>query len=109
MGERNVPVYSTLEDDLELREEISEFVIGLAERIDTLQDAESAPDPMLLVARSRSLVEDARRFGYAALAAVGEEVVSAREQDKPQVVREKLLELTELARRVRLGHRGAAG
>ena len=42
MFERKPPIRSTQEDVAELADDIDRFVIGLAERIDAIQDAEFA-------------------------------------------------------------------
>ncbi len=42
MSSSSKAIYSQLEDDPELQDAINEFVVGLAERIDLLQDLHSA-------------------------------------------------------------------
>ena len=109
MPERANPIHSELEDDAELREEIDQFVIGLAETVDTLQDAHGDADLSAVAQRCTLLRETATRLGFGPLADVAHQVSHACEDGKPEDAESALVDLTDLARRVRLGHRGAAG
>lgn len=102
------PIHSILEGRAELDEAIAAFVIGLAERVDRLQDAESDDDAMLLEALAQDLARESEPLGYPQLAAVASNVRRACQAGKPDEAQAALVELTELARRIRLGHRGAA-
>jgi HPt (histidine-containing phosphotransfer) domain-containing protein len=108
MFERKSPIRSTQEDVRELAEDIDRFVIGLAERIDTIQDAELAGHHGELANHARSLSQEAERVGYPVLAQIAKAAMLAAIDGKTEGVRESVTELTELAQRVRLGHRGAA-
>jgi hypothetical protein len=108
MFENKPPIRSTQEDIADLAEDINRFVIGLGERIDAIQDAELASDFRLLGELARGLADDAERTGYPSLAQAAKVVALAAGDAKPEAVQEADFELTELAQRVRRGHRGAA-
>lgn len=108
MEERLRPIYSLCEDDVDLEDDLDRFVIGLAEAVDGLQDAESTGDYDLLDELSMSMSADAARLGYPELEKVAESVRLACEEATKPAVQESLVELTVVARRIRLGHRGAA-
>ncbi len=107
MSERITPIFSTLEDETELRERLDDFVVHLAERVDLLQDAECANDLGQLRALAELLAEDSTACGFPALAELAELVARSCAEDKPETAREVLTEATEVARRIRLGHRGS--
>ncbi len=108
MFERKPPIRSTQEDIAELAEEIDRFVIGLGERIDAIQDAELAQCGGELASLARQLAGDADRLGYPAMAECARATAMAAEDSKTETARETIVELTDLAQRVRRGHRGAA-
>jgi hypothetical protein len=105
--EKNRPLHSTRADDAALGDAIEAFVVGLAERIDRLQDLEIDGDLTGAAALARQLADDAEQTGFGPVACVAGELESACLSDKRDEVHEQLLELTDLARRVRLGHPGA--
>ena len=109
MESRPTPIYSTFEDDPAHCEDIDQFVVTLGERVDELQDAEATRDFGLLLERAQALADAARDNGYESLREVALEVCRACADDKADAAQEALVELTDLGRRVRLGHRGAAG
>ena len=106
--ERKRPIHSLLQDEPRLQEEISEFVIGLAEAVDSLQDAYSAGDLPGLSQLASDLTSQATRYGYPPLAAAATAVRTACGEQNGEGVRKAIEETTEIARRIRLGHRGAA-
>lgn len=108
MFERKPPIRSTQEDVPELAEDLDRFVVGLAERIDAIQDAEMAECSDEVADLARTLSTDAERLGYPDLAQISKDVAVAAEDGKVANVRESAIELTDTAQRVRLGHRGAA-
>jgi HPt (histidine-containing phosphotransfer) domain-containing protein len=108
MFEQKPPIRSTQEDVIELADDINRFVIGLSEQIDSIQDAELTNDYRQMADLAGTLARDAERLGYPALAQMARTVASAAEDAKPEAVQEANFELTELAQRVRRGHRGAA-
>ena len=102
------PIHSILEGRSELDEAIGAFVIALAERVDRLQDAESENDVALLETLAQDLAGEAEPLGYPQLAAVATNVRLACQAGKSDDAQAAVVELTEIARRIRLGHRGAA-
>ncbi|HPG28076.1 MAG TPA: hypothetical protein PLW10_20755, partial [Myxococcota bacterium] len=96
------------EDVPELAEQIDRFVIGLAERIDAIQDAELARDTTLAADLAERLANDAERLGYPVMGQCARGVVAAARDAKPDALQEAVVELTDLAQRIRRGHRGAA-
>jgi hypothetical protein len=108
MFDRKSPIRSTREDVLELAEEIDRFVIGLASRIDDIQDAELAQKTGEVAALARLLALDADRLGYPGMAMSARGVALAAEEAQLDELQETVVELTALAQRVRQGHRGAA-
>ena len=109
MGDKpDTPIYSARDEDVDVREEISDFVIHLAERVDLLQDVEGGADFGPLEKLARDLASESERFGFDLLAEVSLRVVAGCEEQKADVVQDSLVELTDVARRIRLGHRGAA-
>ena len=108
MSERKPPIRSTQEDVPELVQAIDRFVIGLAERIDAIQDAELVSSNGELGRLAGALAADANRLGYPGLALVSRNAVSAATDGKRDALQDAVAELTEIAQRVRQGHRGAA-
>ena len=107
MDEQYVPIFSLYEDDPERRDAIEGFVVHLAERIDLLQDTERAGDTGQLRALAELLSEDAERLGFPALAQLAGEIGRCCAEDKADAAHDALEEATDIARRIRLGHRGA--
>ena len=108
MFERKPPIRSTQEDVVELAEEIDLFVIGLAERIDAIQDAELAQQPSVVSKLARSLAREADRLGYPGMAMSAKGVSLGAEDGLIDDLQQAVVELTGLAQRIRQGHRGAA-
>jgi hypothetical protein len=106
--DRPRPILSTLASDTALAPAIDAFVIGLAERVDELQDCEAQGAFARLAERAAKLAVDAAQVGYAPLCACLEDVRRACAERSGENARKAVLELTDLAYRVRLGHRGAA-
>jgi hypothetical protein len=104
---KDTPIYSARDDDA-ARAEISDFVIALAERVDTLQDAEWGAGLEPLLSLANALASDAQRFGFEVLAEAALRVAEASAEQKPDAAQQGMIELTDIARRIRLGHRGAA-
>ena len=107
MGAKDRPIYSTRADDPEVGENIDAFVIDLAERVDALQDAEGRGDLKLLAALAGALIESSEDNGFDSLSACASVVEVAADEENAEAARAALLDLTEVARRIRLGHRGA--
>ena len=108
MAKQPLPIFSSREDVPELQDDIDRFVIGLAEYIDSLQDAENDADLDQVERLCVNLAMRSSQLGYQLLAETAEQISDACREGKIEFVSEALLELTRLAQRVRLGHRGAA-
>ena len=103
------PLFSARVDDPELAAALDAFVLGLAARVDELQDTDSRGELDQLSTLARGLGRDAERVGHEALATAAQRVREAADRGKAEETHCELVELTTLARRVRLGHRGALG
>lgn len=101
------PMFSAHSDDPSKSEAIDHFVLGLAERIDHAQDAERANDPARLVQICESWLGEARRLGYEDFTRGSERVIRAAHSGDSRAIHAALVDLTDLAHRIRLGHRGA--
>lgn len=102
------PIYSKLDEVVDLREAIEAFVVSLSERIDGLQDAHSAWDRTALRSLCASLGENASKLGYPQVTEVSEQVLQSVRDDHSDEARKGILELTELVQRIRRGSRAAA-
>ena len=109
MGNREKirPIFSSRADDPALAEAIDAFVIGLAERIDDLQDADGEADLSRLAGLAGELAADAEPPGYEPLVHVAQVVEAAAREEKSDEAHENLVKLTGIAYRIRMGHRGA--
>jgi hypothetical protein len=105
--EEEKPIVSLLADDPAERPRIEAFVLALSESVDGLQDLEQAGDFGRIGAHARALGLEAESNGFPALSEAGTAVVAAAAASDAKRTREAILELTEISRRVRLGHRGA--
>ena len=105
--ERISPIFSSRADDRSLDEAIDAFVVGLAERIDHLQDAEQEAGLVRLAGFARDLAADAEALGYEPLTHVAQLLEAAAEEEKSDEAYANLVKLTEIAYRIRMGHRGA--
>ncbi len=108
MFERKPPIRSTQEDVAELAEDLDRFVVHLAERIDAIQDAELVKNWSETASLARTLANDADRLGYPGMAQSAKSVAMAAEDSKTETIQDTVVELTDLAQRVRRGHRSAA-
>jgi hypothetical protein len=101
------PIYSSFADDPAYTHRIDAFVLRVAERIDNLQDADIRGDLEALARLASDLGRDARAVGYEALARGAAVVEAACLADEAKEAHAGIVELTAIARLVRLGHRGA--
>ena len=108
MPKRPAPIFSSRSEDPDLRDEIDEFVIKLAERIDFVQDALCSAELDLLRTRVSELTQAGRRLGFSSLADAARATASAAEDGKADLAEDGVVELTQIGQRIRLGHRGAA-
>ena len=108
MPKRPTPIYSSRADDPELRDEIDQFVIQLAEQIDRVQDALCDSDLNLLKGRCSELAQTCRRLGFSTLADAARGTGAACSDGKEDLAEDGVVEITQLGQRIRLGHRGSA-
>jgi hypothetical protein len=106
-ADRGNPLYSSRADDLEFRDAIDAFVVTLAERIDRIQDAEVRGDFKQVAELCTPLVAEAEQLGFSPLSRLAAVVGFCADEEKGEETHGQLLELTSLAHRIRLGHRGA--
>lgn len=102
------PIVSTRSEDPDCEERIDRFVVGLGERIDALQDAESAGDRGALRALAEDFARESRELGYPSLADAARRLAEACADEGMETLRKSVVDLTELGQRVRRGHRSAA-
>ncbi len=102
------PIFSTCEEDPDKSDAIDRFVIGLAEQVDGLQDAELEGDLALLGQLAGELASQASHLGYAPMQEIAQAVVSACRDEKVEDAQAAMVILTDVAGRIRRGHRGAA-
>lgn len=106
--EKSSPIFSTRQDDLSQSDAIDRFVIGLAEEVDQLQDADLDGNLVRLGELATQLGERAEDLGYHPLTEVATAVVNACRDNKAEDAQAAMVELTDISGRIRLGHRGAA-
>jgi HPt (histidine-containing phosphotransfer) domain-containing protein len=107
-SQETAPIFSTCEDDPSKGEAIHQFVIGLAEQVDTLQDAELEGDDDGLAKLADTLGKTASDLGYEPLAQISQVVATACREGKIEDAQAAMVELTLISSRVRRGHRGSA-
>lgn len=105
--DRGGPIFSAYADDPASSTRVDGFVIALAERVDELQDCELRGKLGELQSLTAKLALESSGAGYDSLASCAEAVQSACRDGVGEAIRKGLEELTEIARRIRLGHRGA--
>ena len=101
------PILSTRADDPSVSNLIDEFMVGLAEQVDRLQDAESKSDLEHLGALTSALAANADQLGFGVLAAAATDLQGFCQTNDLEDARDALIELTDIAKRIRRGHRGA--
>jgi hypothetical protein len=106
-SERPLPLYSRLIDDPNSGDAIDEFVVHVAERVDHLQDADIRGDFPGLGRLAAELAAEARNAGFDLLADVARSVQVACVDASKKPAHDGVVALTDLACRIRLGHRGA--
>jgi hypothetical protein len=102
------PIVSRFAEDPAFDERIDRFVVGLGERIDAFQDAESQGARGALESLATALRGEAEELGYPLLAAAADRVLAASGEPGSEGLRKSVQELTEITHRVRRGHRSAA-
>jgi hypothetical protein len=101
------PIHSRFDDDPAYADAIDTFVVGIAERVDDLQDIEARGDMLGLVDAVTALGSVADHLGYPIMVASAGEVAEAARDRNGELARKALEDLTEIARRMRLAHRGS--
>jgi len=101
------PIHSRFEDDPSHADAIEAFVVALAERVDALQDNEASGDWPRLIDGLTKLAQDAEQAGYPQLVQSAAEVTRAARERHAELAYKSLVELTDLAHRVRRAHRGS--
>jgi hypothetical protein len=106
--QRLTPIRSTHEDDPELAAAIDNFVVGLGEWIDGLQDGHAAGALAAVAERASAHAAVAGRLGYPGLGEAASAVAASARAGDEEGSRKAIGDLTELVQRIRLGHRSAA-
>lgn len=101
------PIYSSLSEDPAKQGLVERFVLALSSQIDDLQEADVLGDFPKVTEIAGSLDDAAVSHGYEILSRCCEGVRSAAEARSPEDLRKALVELTEVAHRIRLGYRGS--
>jgi hypothetical protein len=99
------PIYSLLSDDESLLR-LDAFVIALGESIDMIQDADRLGEWAEVGERAFTLAKEAAAHGLPPLAEAATRLATSCTHGDPARAHAEVVELTELASRVRLGHRG---
>jgi hypothetical protein len=100
----NAPIRAILFDDDSLVR-LDAFVVALGENIDAIQDSEQAGLLDETAKRAADLARDARSLGLPQLATAAERVVVCCRDTDGVLAHAAIVELTDVVRRVRLGHR----
>ena len=105
--DRPQPIYSSLAEDPAIQDAIDAFVVVLAERVDELQDCEARGDHEHLCRLAEELLLESTKVGFDGLSRCAAAARGAAQERDAEATRKALIELTEVAQRIRLGHRGA--
>ncbi len=109
MSDRSLPpIRSSREHEPDLEPEIDAFVLSLGEIVDSFQDAEAAGALPTLEKLASDLRARAGVLGYEPLVDAVTRVRAACGERNPEAVRKAVQDLTDVAQRVRRGHRSAA-
>jgi hypothetical protein len=101
------PIHSRFEDDPSYADAIEAFVRALAERVDALQDNDAGGDWLALTAGLDELARAAEHAGYPQLVESAAEVRSAARDRHGELAHKALVQLTDVAHRIRRAHRGS--
>jgi len=108
MNPNSGPIFSKLGNEPEVAAVVEGFVESLAARVDRMQDSESLEDFEELTRHSAELSVDAVKSGFDVFAECAGSIAEAARERDGERTRKRLIELTEMSWRIRLGHRGAA-
>ena len=100
------PIRALLFDDESLVR-LDVFVLALGESIDAIQDSEHAGQLEETAKRAADLAREAASLGLPPLATAALRVVASCRGTDTARAHADIVELTDVVRRVRLGHRGA--
>jgi hypothetical protein len=100
----STPIRAILFDDESLAR-LDGFVAALGECIDAIQDSEHGGQLDETAKRARDLARDAQSLGLPQLATAAEDVVACCLGHDGMRAHAAIVELTDVVRRVRLGHR----
>ncbi len=103
-----VPIYTTLPDSSALLERIDEFVYGISERMDHIQEAEIAKDLPLCAKLLVELGQDGETLGFLPLQEAALGTAARCEGDDDYDLLEQLREVLEIVQRIKRGHRSTA-
>ena len=102
------PILSSRADDPDAELRIESFVIGLGEVVDRCQDLEAQSDYQGLLETSEKLSNEARELGYEPLADCVDRMAASCQERNPEALYKAVADLTQMAQRVRRGHRTCA-
>jgi hypothetical protein len=100
------PIRALLFDD-ESQARLDAFVVGLGERIDAIQDAEHLGRLEEVGKSALEIASEAASLGLPPLAHAAERVAAICRSGDAVSARAEIVALTDVVRRVRLGHRCA--
>jgi hypothetical protein len=100
------PIRALLFDDESLVR-LDAFVVALGESIDAIQDSEHGGQLEETAKRAADLAREAEGLGLPPLATAALRVVASCRGTDAARAHADIVELTDVVRRVRLGHRGA--
>ena len=103
------PIFSTRSDDPQAADLIDQFIVGLAERVDRLQDAQFKGDLNELAELARVLGSTAEGLGYGVLAASSSDVEGCCLAGEPEEVRDALVAVAETPARMIMAKPAAIG
>ena len=106
-SDRPRPIFSSLQDEPGGHASIETFVLGLSHHVDELQEAEVQRDFARVIELADGLAETSSTHGYEILSRCCEGVRNAAESASAEDLHKALVELTEIAHRIRLGYRGS--
>jgi hypothetical protein len=101
------PIFSSLAEDPAKQDSIERFVLALSAHIDDLQEADVQGDFQRVVELAAGLGDTSVSNGYEILSRCCMGVRTAAEAQSAEELRKALIELTEIAHRIRLGYRGS--
>ncbi len=105
MSAPDAPIRSRHADDPDFEERLERFMVELGERIDLIQEEERAGHMEGVAGRARGLAAEAGGLGFPVLAQAAGQVAAIADAGDGSELHKGIVELTDMVRRVRLGHR----